>query len=190
MENIGKLINQLTSFDKLLNETEFLAPCVAGGLIEISVDDIVYQLTPQPPDFTGWGIFKPLNAKVAELVGKPTLSPITEYLNFLQPFNLQLAYPLQGKTWLAYPINEAGNLQPVPVHLVTEGAANQQIIARYDTHNWWFEKIDDSPQTLTRKIPTENINFPGITAEVISYGICLEKGEDNFNLPSFMREKQ
>jgi hypothetical protein len=61
---------------------------------------------------------------------------------------LRLAYCLQHQTWLAYPINEADMRQrskavkPVPVHLVTQGVAFEQILARWNGNSCWFEDVD------------------------------------------------
>lgn len=181
MANIRKLIEQLASQEKLLSDTEFLAPCIRGGSVQTSVANIIYTLTPQPPDFQGWGIFRPISNREAELIEEASLTQIAEYLNLLKPLRLRLAYLLQGQTWLAYPINESdmqqrfGSAKPVAVHLVTEGLAFEPIIARCNGNSWWFDEIDRraKPQPtvqlrdrLNQEITPENVRFAGITPEM------------------------
>jgi hypothetical protein len=49
---------------------------------------------------------------------------------------------------MAYPANEADARQrfgkggPLPVHLVTEGAQFEQVVARWDGRTCWFEELD------------------------------------------------
>ena len=193
MANIRKLIEQLASQEKLLNETEFLAPCVGGGKVRTSVANIIYTLTPQPLDFEGWGIFKPINNQVAEVVEEPSLPQLAEYLKLLKSLRLRLAYALRGQTWLAYPVNESdmeqrfGSAKPIPVHLVTEGAAFEPIIARYDGNAWWFDEIDRraEPQPtvqlgeqLRQETVPESVRFTGMTPEMLTtYDLVWQQTE-------------
>lgn len=180
MADISKLIEQLASQEKLLTQTEFLAPCVGGGSIKTSVDNIVYTLKTKPEDFRGWGIFQAINNREAEVIEEATLPQINEYLKLLQPLRLRLLYLLREQTWLAYPVNESdmqqrvGIVKPVVVHLVTEGAAFEVIIARCD-RAWWFEDLDrrSNPEitaTLNRQlqgeISPESLSFSGMTPEM------------------------
>lgn len=191
MNNINKLINQLAAQQKLLGDTEFIAPCVKGGKVRTSVDGLIYTFEPTPTDFEGWGFFQPDSYTKADLVEEASLPKIAEYLNRLKPLRLRLVYPLQGQTWLAYPINESdmqqrfGVVKPLPVHLVTQGAAFEPIIARYDGGNWWFEEIDrrSEPQpttelskSLQQEIPPENLRFAGMTPEMVTaYDLAWQK---------------
>jgi hypothetical protein len=183
MTDIRKLINQLGAQEQQLSEREFLAPCVRGGKVRTSLDKIIYTFTPEPRDFEGWGIFQPLDYKIAQLKDEPTLPQMAAYLQLLKPLRLRLVSPLQGQTWLGYPINESDMQQrfskvtPVAVHLVTDGAVFEVIIARFDSSCWWFDEVDrrSDPQVieqlrdfLRQETPPENIRFAGMTPEVIT----------------------
>ena len=191
MSDINKLINQLAAQQKLLGDTEFIAPCVKGGKVRTCVDGLVYTFEPTPKDFEGWGFFQPDSYTRADLVEEASLPKIAEYLQRLKPLRLRLVYPLRGQSWLAYPINESdmqqrfGVVKPIPVHLVAEGAAFEPIIARYDGGNWWSEDIDrrGEPQSTTelskslkQEILPENLRFAGMTPEmVIAYDLAWHK---------------
>jgi len=193
MTDIRNLLNQIAAQEAQLRETQFLAPCVRGGLVRTSVAKIVYTFIPQPQDFEGWGIFQPVDEKTAQVVEEPSLPQLAEYLKLLKPLRLRLAHLLQGQTWLAYPMNEAdmqqclGAAKPVPVHLVTEASAFEPIIARFDGSAWWFDEIDRraEPQPaeqlkeqLRQITMPENVQFSGMTPEMRTvYDLALQQSE-------------
>ena len=193
MADIRNLLNQIAAQETQLRDTQFLAPCVRGGRVRTSVANIIYTFTPQPQDFEGWGIFQPVDGKIAEVVEEPSLPQLAEYLKLLKPLRLRLAHLLQGQTWLAYPVNESdmqqrlGAAKPVPVHLVTEAAAFEPIIARFDGGAWWFDEIDrraePQPAELLREqlrqgTMPENVRFPGMTPEMHTvYDLALQQTE-------------
>ena len=193
MTDIRNLLNQMAAQEAQLCKTQFLAPCVRGGLVRTSMAKIVYTFIPQPQNFEGWGIFQPVDEKTAEVVEEPSLPQLAEYLKLLKPLRLRLAHLLQGQTWLAYPINEAdmqqrlGAAQPVPVHLVTDAGAFEPIIARFDGSAWWFDEIDRraEPQPaehlreqLRQLTMPENLQFSGMTPEMRTvYGLALQQSE-------------
>ena len=193
MADIRNLLNQIAAQEAQLRDTQFLAPCVRGGRVRTSVANIIYTFTPQPQDFEGWGIFQPVDGKIAEVVEEPSLPQLAEYLKLLKPLRLRLAHLLQGQSWLAYPVNESdmqqrlGAAKPVPVHLVTEAAAFEPIIARFDGSAWWFDEIDrraePQPAELLREqlrqgTMPENVRFPGMTPEMLTvYDLALQQTE-------------
>lgn len=195
MADIRNLLNQIAAQEAQLRETQFIAPCVRGGLVRTRVAGIVLTFSSQPQDFEGWGIFQPVDEKTAEVVEEPSLPQLAEYLKLLQPLRLRLAHGLQGQTWLAYPVNESdmqqrlGAVKPVLVHLATEAAAFEPIIARFDGSAWWFDEIDrraePQPAELLREqlrqgTMPENLRFAGMTPEMLSvYDLALQQTEAN-----------
>jgi len=191
--DIHHLLNQIATQEAQLTGTEFLAPCVRGGAVRTSVANIIYTFTPQPRDFEGWGIFKPIDEKTAEVVEEPNLPQLAAYLQLLQPLRLRLAHVLRGQTWLAYPMNESdmqqrlGTAKPVLIHLVTEAIAFEPIIARFDGSAWWFDEIDrraePQPAELLREqlqqgTMPENVRFSGMTPEMLTtYELALQQTE-------------
>ncbi|MEC4985099.1 MAG: hypothetical protein SAJ37_04500 [Oscillatoria sp. PMC 1068.18] len=191
MADIRNLINELAAAENQLQSTEFLAPCVGGGKVRTSVGNLIYTFVPQPEGFEGWGIFQPVDEKVAEVVDEANLPQIAAYLNLFPQLRLRLVYSLQGQTWLGYPVNESdmqqrfGVVKPVPVYLVSEGGQFEPIIARFDGQACWFEEIDRraSPQPagqmrekLRQEIVTENLRFAGMTPEMLTvYDLVLRR---------------
>ncbi len=124
MSKINQLLFSLTQQELQLQTSSFLAPCVKGGKIRTRIQGMVYTFVPQPIELEDWGIFQPVDAKMAMLISPAEVWQIDEYLRSLPLLRSRLAYRLQNQTWLAYPINEAdmrqrfGHVRPIVVHLV------------------------------------------------------------------------
>ncbi len=183
MTDIRELLNQIANAETQLRATQFLAPCVKGGQVRTRVSGMVYTFSPQPRRYEGWGIFQPMNEQTVTLVEEADLPQIAAYLQQFPAIRLRLAYRLQHQTWLAYPVNEADmrqrfkTVKPVPVHLVTEGIAFEQILARWNGNSCWFEEVDRRADpaiaeilqfNLKQLIPVEDLQFKGITPEMRS----------------------
>ena len=193
MTNIRELLEQIAIAEAQLRSTQLLAPCVKGGQVRTRVAEMIYTFTPQPRSFEGWGIFQATNEKTATLIEEADLPHIENYLQTFQSVRLRLAYQLRNQTWIAYPINEADMRQrfkyakPVPVHLVTEGIAFEQIIARSNGNSFWFEALDrradpaiaaQLQSNLKQFVFAKELQFKGITPEMRSlYDLVTKKAE-------------
>ncbi|HEY9618562.1 MAG TPA: hypothetical protein V6C64_17090 [Microcoleaceae cyanobacterium] len=191
--NIHELLKQIEGAEAQLRSTQFLAPCVKAGRVRTRVAGMVYTFIPNPGSFEGWGIFQPVDAQTATLIESADLPQIATYLQQFASLRLRLAYRLQHQTWLAYPVNEADmrqrfkTLKPVPVHLVSEGVAFEQILARWHGNSGWFEEIDrradptiaDTLQSsLKQLIPVDELQFKGMTPEMRSvYELVAQRTE-------------
>jgi hypothetical protein len=183
MNHIHNLLNQMAVQEKELLATRFLAPCVKNGRVRTRVAGMVYTFTPQPRQFEGWGIFQPLDEQGATLLEAADLPQIVAYLQQFPAIRLRLVYRLQNQTWLAYPVNEAAmrqrfkTVKPLVVHLVTEGVAFEQILARWNVNSCWFEEVDRRADpviaetlqaNLKQLTPVEALQFKGMTPEMRS----------------------
>ncbi|MEW6213558.1 MAG: hypothetical protein AB1631_35005 [Acidobacteriota bacterium] len=181
MSDIKHLLDSISKQEDQFRSTQFVAPCVRGGQVKAKVAGLVYTFTPDPQDFEGWGVFLPLDEKIAGVVEEAPIHLITEYLKLLKPVRLRLVHSLHHRTWLAYPVNESdarqrwGQPRPVMVHLVESAADFEQIIARWDGSAFWFEDVDRraDPEIaeLLRKALREvtlpdALQFKGITPEM------------------------
>ncbi|MBV6623387.1 MAG: hypothetical protein KI793_10685 [Rivularia sp. (in: Bacteria)] len=206
MTDIRKLINQLATEENKLLSTEFIAPCVLKGKVLTRIAGMAYTFIPEPEDFEGWGIFKPINSKQAAFIEEPSLPLICEYLKKFQPLRLRLVYPLQGQTWLAYAVNEADMLQrcgyckPVPVHLVSEAVQFEVVIARTDGAAWWFDECDRRGdvmvaqklrEQLQKLTPPQNLRFKGMTPEMRTvYDLVTQQAEEFSDLVRQQRDEK
>ncbi|MBD2547339.1 hypothetical protein [Planktothricoides raciborskii] len=185
MADIRNLIKQIAAESAQLCETQFVAPSVRGGKVRTRVAGLIYTFTPKSKKFEGWGIFQPINEKTARLVAEADLPEITEYLAQFPLVRLWLVDRIQGKSWLAYPVNESdlrqrmgliqSVVQPVVVHLVSEAGSFDPIMARFDGASWWFEAIDRRADPIATQelclqfqqmTPPEKLRFKGMTPEM------------------------
>jgi hypothetical protein len=180
-DKIKNLIKAMAQEEKQALNAEFFAPCVRGGRLRARVNKLIYTFKPLPEDFEGWGIFLPVSNKEAELLEEASLYQVAEYLQLLKPLRVRLAQRLRGQTWLAYPANESdaqqrfGAARPFIIHLVSEGAQFEQVMARTDGSAFFFEDTDrrSDPviaQTLrgelTNNTRVEDLRFANLTPEM------------------------
>jgi hypothetical protein len=191
MADIRKLIQQLAAQEEELHSSQFIAPCVRGGKVRTRLRGMVYTFAPKPRNFEGWGIFQAVDKKTAQVTEEPGLPQIAAYLQHLQPLRLRLAHKLQKQTWLAYPVNEGdmqqrcGCSQPVAVHLVSDGARFDTIVARTDGVAWWFDECDrradplvavNLRENLQQVVPPGELNFKGMTPEMgVVYDLAAQQ---------------
>ncbi|RKZ92810.1 MAG: hypothetical protein DRR19_03060 [Candidatus Parabeggiatoa sp. nov. 1] len=146
--NIDKLLDKLAVVEANLPSTRLLAPCVQGGRVRVKIAGLVYTFIPRPNNFTGWGIFQPIDEKHARLVEPASLPQIAEYLQRLPTLRLYLVEKLKAQTWFGFPVNTADAMQRfkihsvVPIHLVSEGDIFETVIVRTDGKTWWFDSLD------------------------------------------------
>lgn len=175
-----KLIHQIAAGEDRLRRTQILAPRVARGKIRARVSGLICELSMPTNDFEGWGVFTAQGLNQARLDGEATLAQVSGYLRLLKSTRLILVQPLQGRSWLALPANRSEAQQKLglsgalTVHLVSQGRAFEQIVARFDGCNLWFEKVDRSAdparpgyaaKALRAFTAPEDLNLAGLTPE-------------------------
>ncbi len=191
MADVRKLIGKLAEQEARLQQTTFLAPCVRGGSVRTRIEGMVYTFTPEPPDFEGWGLFRPVDVERAGLVEEADLMQIEAYLKLFPSVRVRLAFRLRHRTWLAYPANASdarqrlGEARPVLVHLVEQSAAFEQILARWDGSAWWFESEDQRAdprfaeylrKAFKKEKEPEALRWKGLTPEMRAvYGLAFSR---------------
>jgi hypothetical protein len=180
-KKIKQLIKDLGEDEAAFLGTQFLAPCVRGGKVRTRIRGLVYTFTARPRDFEGWGLFQPVDEKVAQLKEEANLPRVAEYLKLFTALRGRLAHQLRGLTWLAYPYNESdaiqrvGSARPFAVHLVTDGAQFEAIEVRSNGNTFWFEDMDRSADPriaerlrdeLKKVTLPERLRFPTLTPEM------------------------
>jgi hypothetical protein len=189
--NVRQLIKRLAAREEaFLRGEQFIAPCVGGGQVRVSLDGLVQTFRPRQRDFEGWGIFKPVDDATAEVVDEASLPQVARYLKLLRPLRVRLAERLRGRTWLAYPANDAdahaqfGAHGALRVHLVSEGARFEGVVAYTDGGNYFFGEPDRRAepalaerlrQLLRQGVEPRDINGRGITPEMRAvYALAAE----------------
>lgn len=149
------LIARLNQEGQQLLSRQIIAPLLPGGRIRTRVGGLIYEFKARER-FAGWGRFRPLNEREAEVLGEALPWERGAYLELFPALRVVLLWPDgSGRapgTWLALPYNESDAhqrfgfaMEPLPVFLCdpTGGAERfERVIARVDGHTLWFEGSD------------------------------------------------
>jgi hypothetical protein len=149
------LIARLSQESQQLLHREIIAPLLPGGRIRTRVQGLLYEFK-VPERFAGWGRFRPLNEREAEVLGEARPWERGGYLELFPALRVVLLWPdgaaRTPSTWLALPYNESDvrqrfnwPMEPLPVFLCepTGGAERfERVIARVDGRTLWFDGPD------------------------------------------------
>ena len=67
--DVHKLVSRLSAESKTLLEREIIAPLLPGGRIRTRLGGMIYEFKPKG-EFAGWGHFRPINEREAELLSE------------------------------------------------------------------------------------------------------------------------
>ena len=115
--------------------SEFLAPVIRSGNVQVRIAGVVCTLSVRPADFEGWGIFRPASHSDAELVRPAKLAERQRYLELFPLVRLILVDRREDQ-WLALPAHRSDSRfrveGTIPVRLVEEGQPFEVIETRFD----------------------------------------------------------
>jgi hypothetical protein len=153
--DVHKLVSRLNTESKTLLEREIIAPLLPGGRIRTRLGGMIYEFKLRG-EFVGWGHFRPINEREAELLSEALPWERGAYLEQFPALRTILLWPDPGPgrpgTWWAMPFNEsdahqrfAFSAEPLPVFLChpTSGAERfERVLARVDGNILWFDGLD------------------------------------------------
>ncbi len=149
------LIARLNKESNTLLQREIVAPLLPGGRIRTRLGGMIHEFRPTS-QFVGWGRFRPINEREAEVQGEAMPWERGGYLELLPALRVVLLWPDNNPkrpgTWWAVPFNDSDakqrfgfNTEPLPIFLCdpTNGAERfERVIARVDGRTLWFEGPD------------------------------------------------
>jgi hypothetical protein len=138
-------LTRLAAEEERFLASEFLAPVLRGGLVQVRVAGVICTLRIRPADFEGWGVFRPASHSAAALVRAANLAEQRRYLELFPLVRLILAGQREGQ-WLALPAHRADSRfridGEIPVRLVEEANLFEVIEARFDGTHFWYAGPD------------------------------------------------
>ncbi len=174
---IDDALSRLAAAEERFLASEFLAPVLRGGEVQVRIAGVICKLRVQPGDFEGWGVFRPLSHGEARLVRLARLGERQRYLELFPLVRLILAVRHEGQ-WLATPAHRAdGRFRIdglVPVRLVEDDQLFEVIHARFDGGQFWYAEPDPRRdpaaaaylrQALELLAKPEALSRPGLTPE-------------------------
>lgn len=144
-KKIHDALDRLAAEERRFLDAEFLAPVLRGGHVGVRIAGVVCRMQFSPPDFEGFGVFRPTSPAAASLVREAKLSERRRYLQ-LFPRVLLVISSRTSKATRAVPSNEPDARFSVngeiPLRLVDEAELFDTIAARFDGSQFWFDELD------------------------------------------------
>ena len=168
---------KLAAAEERFLASEFLAPALGGGEVQVRLAGVITRLRVSPPDFCGFGIFRPTSPSVATLIRPATLAQRRDYLALFPLVRLILCRREDGQ-WLALPAHRGDQRFQIiglaPVRMADEVQQFDVVRARFDGASFWFESLDPSRdpataaylrQQLQQETDPNLLDRPGLTPE-------------------------
>ena len=134
------ILERLAAAEERAFAAEFLAPMLRGGTVQVRIAGVVCRLRVSPPEFEGWGVFRPESARTAWLIRPARLAERRAYLDLL-PILRVIVCVREGDRWLAIPADGADarfRIEGlVPVRLVEEPQLFDVLLTRFDGSQCW-----------------------------------------------------
>jgi hypothetical protein len=182
-KQVADTLERLASAEKQFAASEFLAPTLGQGIVQVRIAQIVCSL--RVPRFVGFGVFRPISSAEAAFMRAATLAERRRYLDLFPRLRMILVSQ-HDEAWWASPAH-AGDARfriehAVPIHLVEEAQRFDGIEARFDGANFWFAAPDDASDAATARYlrdalskltPTDQLARSGLTAQQrAAYDCC------------------
>jgi hypothetical protein len=175
--NIYNLLDRMESAEEAFLRTEFLAPVLPGSQVRVRIAGIVCTLRVVGQADPGWAILRPLALDRAQVIGKPGLRQVRDFLALFPALRLLLVVR-SGRDWLAMPAHRGDRRflldGPVPVHLVIGAEPFQCVVARFDGSHFWYQGVDRRRNpaiaaylraALVAEMAPDDLHKPTMTAE-------------------------
>ena len=176
-KRIRETLERLAKAEEQAFASEFLAPAIPGGVVQIRIAGVVCRLKIEPDDFEGWGVFRAKSPTTAELVRPARLAERQQYLALLPLLRLVVCLR-EGDRWLGLPAHRADTRFQihglVHVRLIDEVQLFEVIQARFDGSQCWHDGPEPRHdpraaaylrEALAGMIEPEQLSRPGLTAE-------------------------
>ncbi len=192
---LRETLERLAAAEERAFATEFLAPILRGGVVQVRIAGVICRLKVQPDPFEGWGVFRPTSPATAELVRPAGLAERRKYLDLLPVLRVVVCLR-EHDQWFAIPANRADARFRVdglvPVRLIEEAQLFDVLLTRFDGGQCWYDEIDPRRdpgtaaylrESLGRMIEPEQLSRSGLTAEeraayVLNYAPRLQAEEE------------
>jgi hypothetical protein len=182
---LDELFDRFAAAEERFRRSEFLAPALPGGLVQVRLEGVVLRLR-LDGSFRGWGVFRPSSPATAALVRRATLAEQRRYLDLFPRRRVVLCHRVRDD-WQAWPAHHDdrrfGPPALLPVRLVEEAQPFEIAQTRFDGVQSWFEQIDARAdpsvaaylrQALGDMAPPDRLQRRGLSAEErAAYGVVF-----------------
>jgi hypothetical protein len=153
--DVRAMVARLNKEGSELLQREIIAPLLPGGRIRTRLGGMIHEFKPGG-EFMGWGRFRPLNEREAEVLGEALPWERGGYLELFPALRVVLLWadtdPERPGTWWGIPFNKSDarqrfgfNAEPLPILFCdpTNGAERfERVVVRVDGNRLWFDGPD------------------------------------------------
>jgi hypothetical protein len=174
---VTEALARLAAAEERFLASEFLAPVVHGGAVQVRIAGVICSLRIVPADFAGWGVFRPASHADANLVRQAKLAERARYLELFPLVRLIFAENRDDQ-WLALAAHRGDSRFQfdgmIPVRLVEDAQLFDVIETRFDGAQFWYAGPDPRwdpsmasylRQELDRLTLPDKLDRPGLAAE-------------------------
>ena len=168
---------RLAAAEQRFLESEFLAPVLGGGEVQVRIAGVVCRLRIEPADAGGWCVLRPTSHTAARVIRPATMTERQRFLELFPAVRLILCRR-EGPCWLAAPAHQSDSRFQieglVPVFLVDEADRFDVAVTRFDGSQFWFDGVDPRAepaaaaylrQSLAQPLEPEKLDRPRLTRE-------------------------
>ena len=160
-QRFNEAFQKLAAAEDQFLKSEFLAPVVSGVEVRVRIAGVLCGIRVTPPDFEGWGVFRPRSHSAADLVRDAGLAERRGYLELFPLVRLVLCLRERG-LWLARPAHEGDRRFRieglVSVRLAEDAQQFETVQARFDGANFWFDAADPARDPATAAFLRKALN--------------------------------
>lgn len=174
---VDDLLRSLAAKEESFLTREFLAPAVTGGIVRVRIGGVVCRIQVEPPNFVGWGIFRPTSLTHAQLVRPASLRERRQYLELFPLIRVVLCQRSTDTWWGSAASFGDRRVQLeglAPILLADDAQLFDCVATRYDGNMFWFDEVDSRRdpgvaaylrQSLAQRLAPDDLARKGITAE-------------------------
>ena len=179
--DLSTAFDRLAAAERAFLESEFLAPVLRGGGVQVRIAGVRCSLRVEPADFQGFGVFRPASHAQARLDRPAGMGERRRYLELFPAVSLILCRAEgQGDdaTWLAAAAHAGDTRFDIdglaPVRLAEDVEPFDTVRARFDGAQFWYDGPDGRADpgaaaylrsSLRDTLDPARLDRPGLTAE-------------------------
>jgi hypothetical protein len=141
---IHNAMHRLAKAESAFMGSEFLAPVLRGRGVSAKIAGVRCDLTVDPADFQGWGVFRAISHREAQLARNATGTQRRGYLRLFPAVELVICQTGRAE-FKAAPANPSDGrfyfVETVEVRLASRIDLFDIVIARFDSRHFWYDQL-------------------------------------------------
>ena len=133
-KNISTTLTRMTRAEEQFMRNYFLAPVVRGQGVRVKIAGVICEMSVEPVDFVGFGIFLPISHKQAMLDRRATMLQRSAYLELFPRVQMIVCHHQDGAT-IVTPANRSDSRFKI------DGAVELNLAEDVATFRWRYRAV-------------------------------------------------